>query len=338
MPDVTILAFDNCLASGVTGLMDVLAIANQLWRLTQDGAEPLFTWQLCSADGQAVLSSSGLSLAVAAALPAALAADLIVLPALHYQGDEALLAQVEPLSQRVGPWLRQAYQEQRLLAACCTSTFILAESHLLDGKQATTSWWLGKLFHARYPTVRLALEDLLTEDDRVLCAGAIAAHLDMGLRIIRKFGGDFLALACAKTMLIDANRTAQTPYMMLLQPQLNHRDDLVLQAQTLMQANLAQPFSLDALAAQVQVSPRTLVRRFQQATQESPVTYLQALRVETAKRLLETTNLNFEEIVARVGYSDLSSFRRLFKRHTSLSPRDYRRRFGIGATGVEVMG
>jgi transcriptional regulator GlxA family with amidase domain len=134
-------------------------------------------------------------------------------------------------------------------------------------------------------------------------------------------------------MLIDANRTAQTPYMML-QTQINHRDDLVFQAQSKMQAQLQQSFNLQELADELQISQRTLVRRFQQATQETPISYLQKLRVETAKRLLETTQLSFEEIVTRVGYADVSSFRRLFKRETLVSPREYRRRFSIGGHGI----
>lgn len=331
MPNFTILTFDNCLASGVTGVMDVFNIANQIWQLTQHTQETLFSWQLVSVDGKAVRSSVGLPLAVQGNLRAGEGADLILIPAIHYQTDAQLLAQTGQISRDCAFWLRQAYQDEVLLAACCTSSFILAESHLLDHKQATTSWWLGRLFQAQYPQVHLTLDELITEEEGVLCAGAIAAHLDMGLRLVKKFAGEFLALATAKTMLIDANRTSQTPYMML-QTQINHRDDLVFQAQSRMQAQLQQPFNLQALADELQVSQRTLARRFHQAMQETPIAYLQKLRVETAKRLLETTNLSFEDIVARVGYMDISSFRRLFKRETKLSPREYRRRFSIGGS------
>ena len=330
MPKITILTFDNCLASGVTGLMDVFNIANQVWQLTQGIQEKLFTWQLVSADGQAVRSSVGLSLAVDGNLNASERSDLILIPAIHYQTDTQLLAQADQISRNCSQWLRNAYRDHVLLAACCTSSFILAESHLLDRKQATTSWWLGRLFHAQYPEVHLCLDELITEDGGVLCAGAIAAHFDMGLRLVKKFAGEFLCLATAKTMLIDANRTSQTPYMML-QTQINHRDDLVFQAQSKMQAQLRQPFNLQELADELQISQRTLGRRFRLATNETPIAYLQKLRVETAKRLLETTQLSLEDIVARVGYTDISSFRRLFKRETQLSPREYRRRFSIGA-------
>jgi transcriptional regulator GlxA family with amidase domain len=329
MPHITLLTFDNCLASGVTGLMDVFNIANQLWQMTEQAETRLFEWRLVSATGEPVLSSVALPLAVHGRLSPDDHPDIILIPAVHYQTDEQLLAQIKTVSQTCGDWLWQQYQRQVLLAACCTSTFVLAETDLLNQKQATTSWWLGRLFQEQYPKVNLCLDALITEDSGLWCAGAIAAHMDMGLRLVEKFAGRYLALLCAKTMLIDANRTAQSPYM-ILQTQLNHRDDLVFQVQSYMQENLQQNFNIKDIAAKFEVSQRTLVRRFDRAIGDTPVVYWQKLRVETAKRLLETTQHSFAEIVAQVGYTDVSSFRRLFIRHVQLSPSQYRQRFSIG--------
>lgn len=328
MPQITLLTFDNCLASGVTGLLDVFNIANQLWQLTQHVETPMFTWRLVSASGESVRSSVGLPLAVDGRLAAGERADVVLIPAIHYQTDDQLLQQTRAVCQTCGSWLWGQHQQDVLLAACCTSTFILAEMDLLDQKQATTSWWLGHLFQSRYPDVQLCLDALITEDSGLLCAGAIAAHLDMGLRLVARFAGQYLALLCAKTMLVDANRTSQAPYR-VLQTQLNHRDDLVFQVQARLQENLQEPCNLQDIAAEFQVSQRTLVRRFRQATGETPIVYLQKLRIETAKRLLETTQYGFADIVAQVGYMDVSSFRRLFIRHTQISPREYRRRFSV---------
>lgn len=328
MPRITLLTFDNCLASGVTGLLDVFNIANQIWQRTQNVQTSLFEWRLVSATGKPVQSSVVLPLAVHGRLSAGENSDVILIPAIHYQTDAQLLAQTMMLSQTCGDWLRQQYRQQVLVAACCTSTFVLAETKLLDQKQATTSWWLGRLFQEHYPQVNLCLDALITEDSGLLCAGAIAAHLDMGLRLVEKFAGNYLALLCAKTMLIDANRTSQLPYVML-QMQLNHRDDLVFQIQAYMQENLQYPHTIQDIAGKFQVSQRTLVRRFRQATGDTPIVYLQKLRIETAKRLLETTQYSFAEIVGQVGYVDVSSFRRLFMRHVQITPGQYRKRFSI---------
>jgi transcriptional regulator GlxA family with amidase domain len=329
MPQITLLTFDNCLASGVTGLMDVFNIANQLWQLTQEVETPLFSWRLVSASGEAVQSSVRLPFAVDGRLSAGDEADVILIPAVHYQSDEQLLAQIKAVSHSCGNWLWEQHRRQALVAACCTSTFVLAETDLLNQRQATTSWWLGRLFQEHYPKVDLCLEALITEDGGLLCAGAIAAHLDMGLRLVERFAGQYLALLCAKTMLIDANRTTQTPYM-ILQTQLNHRDDLVFQVQVYMQENLQEPLNIQDIAGEFKVSQRTMVRHFRRATDETPIVYLQKLRIETAKRLLETTAYSFEDIVGQVGYMDASTFRRLFIRHVQLSPGEYRRRFSIG--------
>lgn len=330
MAKIAILAFDNCLASGVTGLMDVFNIANQIWQMTQNVETVLFEWQLLSANGEPVTSSIGLPLAVNGRFSQADHPDVILLPALHYHTDEQLLAQTKAICATSANWLTQQHQQDVLLAACCTSTFMLAEIDLLHQKQATTSWWLGHLFQTRYPTVNLCLDALITEDNGLLCAGAIVAHLDMALRLVGKLTSQHLALLTAKTMLIDANRKTQAPYMML-QMQLSHRDDLVFKVQSFMQENIQRPFSIEEIADNMEVSQRTLVRHFQQATGESPLAYVQQLRVETAKQLLETTELSFDAIVERVGYTDVSSFRRLFKRQTNVSPREYRKRFSIGS-------
>jgi transcriptional regulator GlxA family with amidase domain len=330
MAKITILAFDNCLASGVTGLMDVFNIANQIWQMTQNVKTVLFEWQFLSVDGNPVQSSIGLPLAVNGRYAEADEPDVVLIPALHYQKDDLLLAQTKAISASSANWLWQQHQRNVMLAACCTSTFMLAEIDLLHQKQATTSWWLGQLFQTRYPTVDLCLEELITEDNGLLCAGAIVAHLDMALHLVGKLASQHLALLTAKTMLIDANRKTQAPYMML-QMQLAHRDNLVFKVQSLMQENIQRPFSIKDIADSMEVSQRTLVRRFQQATGESPLAYVQHLRVETAKQLLETTDLSFDAIVERVGYTDVSSFRRLFKRQTNVSPREYRKRFSIGS-------
>ena len=166
--------------------------------------------------------------------------------------------------------------------------------------------------------------------ERLLCAGPVNAHFNLALRLVESFSGRDLALHCAKVLLVDANRPSQRPYV-LLQDQLRHTDDLIVRGQEWMRRHLREEdFSIEALARAIGASPRNLVRRWKRASGSTPMAYLQDLRVEVAKNLLETTDLGLDGIVDRIGYSDGASFRRLFRQKTALSPREYRQRFAVG--------
>ncbi|WP_038378725.1 GlxA family transcriptional regulator, partial [Bradyrhizobium elkanii] len=213
-----------------------------------------------------------------------------------------------------------------LLASYCTGSFILAEAGLLDGRVATTHWAKGRTFAMRYPAVDLRVAEILTEQNRIVCSGAVTTSLNLALRLVEKFAGADVAAETGKLMLIDSNRISQASYVSRTSDT-QHSDALVARAQSLMEKSLQRGFSLARLARDLSVSERTLNRRFKLAVGEAPLQYLQALRVDVAKRLIETTRLKLDAVSGRVGYNDLSTFRRLFKRETGLSPREYQRRF-----------
>lgn len=217
-----------------------------------------------------------------------------------------------------------------MIAASCAGAFVLAETGLLDGRRATTSWWLGRVFRTRYPRVNFCEGELVVRDDRIVSSGAFTACLDLALQVIEHFGGAVLALSCAKVMLIHAKQDSQFTYM-TLQARIQHHDELVLKAQSHIRSNLRLDLSVEGLSKVLCVSSRTLNRRFHDALGCSPMQYIQEVRVEGAKRLLETTDLNFDEIVRRVGHDDPSSFRRVFERTTRVSPMKYRQMFSLSA-------
>jgi transcriptional regulator GlxA family with amidase domain len=214
------------------------------------------------------------------------------------------------------------------VAANCSGVFLLAEAGLLNGRTATTSWWLARSFRSRYPRVRLVPEMLVTKDSRIFCAASFSACLNLGLEIVSEFLGPHAMLRLARVLLIDINRTEQLPYANL-QQQVQHSDDVVLRAQALLLSGLRRPSDLERLARRLHVTSRTLHRRFKAAIGETPLVFLQNARIERAKRLLEATNISFDQIAYRVGYDDVSSFRRLFMRSSGVSPGSYREKFGL---------
>jgi transcriptional regulator GlxA family with amidase domain len=224
--------------------------------------------------------------------------------------------------------LRRLHAEGVRLAGTCSGTFLLAEAGLLDGRRATTTWWLSAAFRVRYPKVRLEESELLVDEGDVLTSGASCAMQNLMLRLIADAGGEALAQQAARMLLIDRDRQSQAPYVnnaLIERP----RHSLSERAEKFLQHELHEDVSVARLAEHCGTSERSLLRHFRSHYGVSPLAHIQRLRVERAKALLEASRLSFDEIVERCGYSDVSSFRRLFKRATSLTPGDYRERFRL---------
>jgi transcriptional regulator GlxA family with amidase domain len=338
MRQIKIWVYDGILASGVAGTVDVFTAANSVWAKTggNGGKTPLLQWRIESLDGKPVQTASGQIVQVDGAVNARSAADVVVVPGPFIANIERFFDRPDLLEPLFAA-LRRQHARGALLASYCTGSFILAEAGLLDGGVATTHWAKARAFAKRYPTVDLRVSEILTEQNHILCSGAVTTSLNLALRIVEKLAGSNIAAATGKMMLIDTNRVSQSSYASLPDgPQ--HADTLVAKAQRWMQQSLQQGFSLSELARHLAVSERTLNRRFKSAFGAAPLQYLQSLRVDVAKRLLETRNLNVDAVSARVGYADLSTFRRLFRRETGLSPREYQRRFARRQHGRTASG
>lgn len=324
MPRAAILAFDDCYVSSLGGFADILQVANSHMRKQQGASAPLFSWEFVSLSGEPVRCSNGLQVQTHR-LGARDQFDLVFIPSLHYGGHRAL-NQLLTRHASVCEWLIGQWHRGAMLAANCTGTFLLAQTGLLDGRAATTTWWLESQFRMRFPKVDLQLRPVLTEVDRLLCAGASASYLLQAIRVVERFAGPAIASQCAKSMLIDVSQTTQTPYLPLLADKM-HTDALVHRAQYWLQTNMSKDVRISLLAGELAVSERTLIRRFKAVLEQSPLTYLQHLRIDTARVLLEAGDLGIEEIANQVGYGDASSFSRLFRERLGLSPGAYRRRF-----------
>ncbi|HCY88318.1 MAG TPA: AraC family transcriptional regulator, partial [Desulfobacteraceae bacterium] len=225
------------------------------------------------------------------------------------------------------PWLLHHHQQGAQIAAMCTGTFILAETGLLDRKTATTHWGFTEIFRERYPQVRLVPERLITDETDLYCCGASNACFDLSLYLIRKLAGREVALQTAKAFVCDLDRFYQSEWA-VFRCQKSHRDNLVRRTQKLMEKEYSSLASIQDLAGRAGIGKRSLERRFKAATGETPLYYLQRLRVEAAKRMMETENLPFDQITYRVGYESPGYFRRIFKRICHISPKEYRRKWG----------
>jgi transcriptional regulator GlxA family with amidase domain len=328
MPKISFWVSDGALFSSVTMLMDAFAIAN-LWQraFTGNDTEALFQSEILTTTGAPETALGGIRVIPHRSTDAGATTDcLVVAPTLP--NITPLPGDLAPL----GRWIERLRRHKTPIATVCTGTFILAELGLLDGRTATTNWQYARMFQRRYPRVELKPKFMLTEDDGILCTGAATAVYHLALHFIRRYGSNRLATTCSKALLVDPNRNSQTPYT-LSSPLRNHGDAQVLTAQALIEERYAAIDTVDSVAREVGISPRHFKRRFKAATGELPSRYLQRVRIEAAKERLETTRDTIEEITWAVGYRDVSSFCRLFKQHTEISPRAYREKFFIPVLG-----
>ena len=331
MATITFMAYDGCMFSGVAALMDAFSICN-LWHeyaLQNENQEnmpadiPLFDMEIVSPGGKPFMANGGIRMEAHRPLEAVEKTDLVLIPPFLFNARKPLTPSGNMLQ-----WLTGLHQDHIRIGAICTGVFILAMTGLLDGKIATTNWQLVNRFRHQFPEVILKPERLLTQDTGLICSGAVTAQYNMLLYIIELFGSTALSRKCAKAFLVDPSRTTQAPYM-ITSFWKEHGDREISTAQRWMEDHYAGHITIDEVACQVNLSPRHFKRRFKKATGETPLAYLQQIRMESAKSRLETTRDNIEEITRLIGYEDSSTFRRLFKKHTDLSPREYRDKFSI---------
>ena len=322
---IGILIFPDCAPASAVAVVEVFNAANALVQFRPASEHVRFETQWLSAAGGVITVAGGVSFPTSALEPGA--HEVLMVPGIAHRHASELPA----LLGRLGPEcaaLQRYANGSGMLASNCSGTFLLAEAGQLDGRRATTSWWLSKLFHKRYPLVQIDTEQLLILDGPILSSGAVTAYIDMGLWLIGHFASESLRQMTAKILAADSHRSSQSPYILAAMVQ-GDGHAVVERARGWLNKHMDQEWNMTELAGHCHTSPRTLLRRFQKAVGMSPVQYTQQLRVERAKGLLEASMLSLEDITERCGYANVSTFSTVFKRWAQITPREYRSRFGL---------
>ncbi|MCJ8169586.1 GlxA family transcriptional regulator [Atopomonas sediminilitoris] len=318
---IAILMSEHCASISVSAALETFGMANALYCHSLPDQAPLFELYTASLDGAPVTCSGGLILTPQHSLASLPSCDLIMVPGYMF----SILRLLPTLGALYG-WLQEQHARGCAIASLCTGAFICAEAGLLDGRNATTHWAFAAQFARRYPQIKLQAERTLTEDGLIYCAGGANSGSDLLLHLIRKFGSPQLAADCAKHLLIDGTQQTQQPYASTAFKK-HHGDGDILKVQVWLERHLQQPIVMERVAEQFNIGTRHFIRRFKEATEQTPIHYLQNLRLEKARLLLENSDLAFDQITLQVGYEDHNSFRRLFKQRLGLSPSEYRRKF-----------
>jgi transcriptional regulator GlxA family with amidase domain len=322
MLDVTVVLLDDGLCSTAIMPVEIFHSAGALWNDLHDQApEPAFRVTTVSLDGRPIRSPYGLGITPEGAIDDVERTDIVVVPTSGLELDLKLVENSALL-----PWLRKHYEQGAYVAGVCMGAAYLAEAGLLDGRLATTHWAVCEKIAARWPKARWRPDLFVTEDSRLLCSGGVYASMDVSLYLVEKLCGHEVAVQCAKALLLPMPRIHQSGYAMLPVSK-PHGDERIRAIEGFLQANYRHDLSTQELAERAGLGAKTFVRHFKEATGRLPAAYLQAVRIEAAKVMLERDAKPIQSISSEVGYDDVAFFRSLFKRSTGMTPAEYRAHF-----------
>jgi transcriptional regulator GlxA family with amidase domain len=321
-----VVAVDGSVASAVFGPLEILQACGAV--RTQLGPEhqAKITAEILSPEGDRFVSSNGRQLPVDGPLRALPPQSVVFFPGFGVLSPQALPGKLDAY-RSLGDWLREQHERGCTLATGCNGNFLFVEAGLMRGRPVTTSWMYAQLFRERYPDVELDLNSILIDRNRVVSVGGILCGLDLMLSVIERRVSAEVARLCAKLMLLENRRPSSVPFEKR-QAVLNS-DPMIRKAVDWIRGNLHRRISADDLVAQVPTSKRNLTRRFRDSTGESPKEYIQRVRIDRAKSLLETSDMPVERIAEQVGYADASAFTRQFSSQTMMTPKEYRHRFQV---------
>ncbi len=321
MYKVLVLVVDGVVDSSLALTLDALETANRIAGEKDQGAR--FQWTLFHPGRKRIRTGMGATFAVESEIRIH-QYDALVIPGLGL----ATQAELDQFfdgrsSRRVVDWLRRFGPRCSLVAASCSAVFLLAEAGLLVDKTATTTWWLGGAFRARYPDIELDETRMVVDSPGVLCAGAALAQIDLMLHLIARAASPDRSREVSRYLAID-RRPSQARYMMLSAVAGLGED--VSEIERWIRKNYDRRFSIVEMANALGMSTRTLDRRVRMATGRGPARFVQRLKLEHASHLIETSGLALDEVAERVGYRDASTLRRLMRRHLDVNPSELRRR------------
>lgn len=319
MKQVTIVVPKGALnLSSVAGTFEILARANDYWQ--KMGNKPRMEIRIAGFETELKLDAGFFSIHPVH-LKNIKKTDLIIIPSLSHDYDNIINDNPALIS-----WIEAQYKNGAEIASICTGAFLLAATGLLEGKTCSTHWNAAAGFRRLFPNVNLHVDKLLTVERGIYTNGGAYSFLNLVLFLVEKYFDRETAIVCSKIFQIDIDRTSQSSFF-IFRAQKKHGDELIVEAQNYIEENLAEKISFEALASKLATSRRNFDRRFIKATGNTPVEYLQRVKIEFAKSSLEKGRKSIFEVMSEVGYSDDKAFREVFKKITGLSPLDYKEKY-----------
>jgi len=287
----------------------------------QAGKDPVFTVELVGLTRQVSLINSVFSVNTDRLLKEVKKTDLIIVPALS--GD---VRKAVEMNREFIPWIIDQYNNGAEVASLCIGAFLLASTGLLSGKKCSTHWLFANEFRDMFPDVTLTDGSIITEEEGLYSSGGASSYWNLLLHLVEKYTNREMAIRASKFFAIEIDRKSQSPFIMF-NGQKKHEDESIRKAQEFIEANFTEKISVEELAVKFAIGKRHFERRFKKATNNTPAEYIQRVKVEAAKKQLETGRKNVNEVMYEVGYSDTKTFRMVFKKVTGLLPMEYRNKY-----------
>jgi transcriptional regulator GlxA family with amidase domain len=319
MKTITILVPQNAVPAAIVDPQYLFTAVNGFF--SQAGHQPFFKVQLVGVQKEIQLSNGMLTIRPELLLEEVEHTDLIIVPAIAGSMDEGIAANEELFS-----WISSQYAKGAEVASLCVGAFLLASTGLLNGKSCSTHWLFVQEFKERFPEVIVMPDRVITEQNGIYSSGGASSYWNLLLYLVEKYTSREMAIMASKFFLLDIEKNSQLPFS-IFQGQKQHGDELILALQKYIEGKYQERLSVDELSERYGVGRRTLERRFKRCTSNTLVSYIQRVKIEAAKRMLEQGLSNVNEVMYDVGYSDPKAFREVFKKYTDMTPMDYRSKF-----------
>ncbi len=305
--------------SSIVGAYKIFTRANAYWK--EGGRSELFKIQLAGISKEVEFYEGIFAVRPHTHIGAITKTDLIIVPSLNHNYEKAVKG-----NKALIDWIAKQYKEGGEIATICTGAFLLASSGLLDGRSCSTHWAAAESFRNMFPAVHLQTDKLITDEKGIYTNGGAYSFLNLMIYLVEKYYDRQTAIFCSKVFQIEIDRNSQAPFT-IFTGQKQHSDEMVKEAQALIENNLHEKISVEQLSSQLAVGRRNFDRRFIKATGNTPVEYLQRVKVESAKKELENSRKTINEVMYEVGYSDVKAFREVFRKITGMSPAEYKGRY-----------
>lgn len=319
MKHVSILVPREAVPAAIVDPRYMFTAVNQF--LQDAGEEPVFDVELVGLSQQVPLNNGAFAVNTDRLLHNVKKTDLIIIPAMSGDMKQAL-----ELNKDFVPWIVKQYQKGAEVASLCIGAFLLASTGLLNGRKCSTHWLSANEFRAMFPEVTLTDGTIITEERGLYSSGGASSYWNLLLHLIEKYTSRDMAIRASKFFAIEIDRKSQSPFIMF-NGQKKHEDEPIRLAQEFIEKNVGEKISVEELAVQFAIGRRHFERRFKKATNNTPIEYMQRVKIEAAKKNLEKGRKTVNEVMYDVGYMDSKAFRTVFKKITGLSPVEYRNKY-----------
>lgn len=319
MKNITILVLESSVVQAIADPQYCFSAVNRF--LTLSGKDPLFNVELVGLKREIKLNDGLYSVHPDKLLKEVIKTDLVIIPALF--GDISIAVEE---NRKFVPWITAQYGNGAEIASLCVGAFLLASTGLLNGKRCSTHWGFINKFREMFPDVHVQDGSIVTEENGIYTSGGANSYWNLLLHLVEKFTDRETAVLTSKYFAIDIDRVSQSSFA-IFKGQKEHHDVAVKNAQEYIEKKIEAKITIEELADNVAVGRRSFERRFRLATNNSVLEYIQRVKMEVAKRSLETARKNINEVMFDVGYTDTKAFRTIFKKVTGLTPIEYRNKY-----------